>query len=269
MESLLDVVPYSFPFPLLIPTPLWVKRDLLRGRYSSLREYMSSTKAAIAKRQIRTHLEMLSLKDSKFWEVVKGGIGAAVAIAEDVDEANVNVFFDEFNLDQNELDVLRVIIEFGILEKTSFSGNFVLNIEGVVGWPRPDPDLEFEWHGKVERNGLKSLMLTILVRFVRVQGPGIGWVLGVLGYLLGAPYGLVGRIFGAAGGVAIGEFIDLRYESPEAEADVIQTFSKIYEGTHSVTWDAITFTLSRPDERSFQLSTNIDFTRLTLEGLFG
>lgn len=235
---------------------------MAEGQYSSLRQYMSSTKAQVAKSLTEATFSEWTSQHSDFWNFFVDGLRDAVAVAEGVNKSDIRIFFDEFNIEDRGVE--DYVLEFLFAQRIVITGNFVLDVEGVTPWPFPDPDLEFTW--RVEGSLVGSVLeMACTIDFVDVQGPGWGWLLAIVGFFTVS----WGGIFAAAGGLAVGEIIDRQYENPESEADVIDKFKKIYDGSDEVVWENITFSISRPNDRRFRFAIRIDLTSLTHEGLSG
>jgi hypothetical protein len=220
-------------------------------------------KGADARGRIERTLETLRNGNSGFWDGFRESLRQSTAEQEDKDASDIRVLLDDFSVSYPTDDsIVRFLLELLFQRRAVFRGDLTLDVEGAVSWPLPDPDLVFRWEVEAELVDSDSAVLfSCLIRFRHVEGPGLGWVLGILGFLVGGPIGFVA-------GLGVGEIIDLQYENPGREGEVIRELRSIYDGSDAVIIEGLELAISRPDDRSFKLSMKVVHVESAFKGLF-
>jgi phage tail protein X len=265
------------------------QRDFFAPPYASQEDQWSTrrffvlTKGQATRDRFSNLIRMLIDKESPFWVSFWDKICHSIAEQEQADPNDFDVILDDFSVEYPSIDTdYEQIVKFSeeligkwILElleqnisrqselRAVAGGHFTLDIEGIVPWPAPDPDLVFEWEVEVKIIvPTKAILFSCLIRFDHVEGPGLRWLLGAIGVLLG------GGVIGFLAGFAVGEIIDLPYESQSREDNVIQALTDAWEGLEGVlTQLPPGIEISHPDARSVKLSIDVLLLKSAFEGL--
>lgn len=250
--------------------PISVRQDHYNLKTGSLRNYLRSAKGELVWPPINNFRTQLISSNSGFWRGFRSNLRKAIAQEEGKSVSDIGVELESFSVESGQFANSNAFFrELCSNDRIVIKGTFTLEIEGVVPWPAPDPDLVFSWTLEFRfTDSYRSIQITLNIIFEGVEGPGLGWILAIIGFLL------TGNIFGAIAGLGVGEFIDLQYEKPERQDAAIAALNSGYDdleekGIFDELFEQTSLQIDRPSNKRFRITKNVSHVPSAAEGLHG